>query len=442
MIPLFGDLPAFQRDPLGFFLERGTQARTPFVKLSMGFSPVYLVADPGFIKPIMKADEGQIDKGRLIYKLREIIGQSSMVLSGERHQERRAVIHQHLARGLASNYVPQISAIIRRQAALLAREKVFDAHAVTAPLALRIISMILFGTGALSRGDESALVEAVHLIEDDLAAEMFKIVPDLPWVRRRKKRKLAEGRKIMAFVVERARRKAAASSLIRSLQALNLTSEELADEILLLFLAGHHTSGTAAAWLLYHLAIDRTLCTAIAEEARAISDDAGEICPDRLPNAQLSLSASRETLRLFPSAYWLSRETKQPIELGGMKFRAGTSFIISPWHLHRDSRFWTHPEKFDPQRQHMKNPAYIPFGAGPRACVGMGVGLMELQLLALEMASALEFRSVSPVPAPLPAPLVTLIPPPIRIEVGLRPNFCAETTMDRDPAVEPMRIRA
>ena len=420
MIPWFGDLNAFRRDPLEFFFRRGTQAKQPFVKLAMGFAPVYLVTDPAFIKPIMKASEDSIDKGRLIQKLRNIIGQSSMVLSGERHKERRAVIHQQLARGLSSTYVRQLSAIIRHQAALLAREQVFDAHAATAPLALRMTSMILFGSRALSPGDENMLVEAVHMVEDDLAADMFKIAPDLPWVRRRKQQRLREGRQMMSLVISRARSKASESSLLRALQTLNLSDEELNDEVLLLFLAGHHTSGTAAAWLLYHLATNESLCNAVAHEARAVSDDTGEIRPDMLKNAAVSLAAGRETLRLYPSAYWLSREAKQPVELGGYKFKRGTSFLMSAWHLHRDPRYWDQPETFDATRPHMKNPAYIPFGAGPRACVGMGVGLLELQLLALEMAASLEFRDVSPFPAPRPKPSVTLIPPQIRIEVGLR----------------------
>lgn len=420
MIPWFGDLSAFRRDPLSLFLDRGINAAEPFAKLSLGFSPIYLVTDPALIKPIMKADEKQIDKGRLIYKLRQIIGQSSMVLSGSRHRERRSVIHQHLARGVTTNYVSQISAMMRRHAALMAREGSFDAHSVTAPLALRVISMILFGEGALSRGDENALVEAVHRVEDDLARSMFKIMPDCPWARAEKRRTLAEARKIMAFVVGRARSKASASSLIRSLQALNLTDEELSDEVLLLFLAGHHTTGAAAAWLLYFLGTNRDLCEAIAREAWEISDHTGEIDSARLPNATLSLAAAHETLRLFPSAYWLSREAKSRVEIGGREFRAGTTFIISPWHMHRDPRFWERPDEFDVNRNHTRNAAYIPFGAGPRACVGFGVGLLELQLLALVMASVLEFQSVSPHPAPQPTPLVTLVPPPIHIEATLR----------------------
>ena len=339
----FSDLPAFMRDPLDFFIERGTNAREPLVKLRMGFSPVYLVTDATLIKPIMKASEQTIDKGRLIYKLREIIGQSSMVLSGERHRVRRAAIHQQLARGLATTYVPQLSAVIRRHAAGLANEETFDAHHAMAPLAIRVICAILFGPDVLTPGDENALVESVRLVEDDLAAEMFKVVPDLPWVRRRKKAKLAEGRAIMSVVVRRAHENATQSSLLQALDKLDLTEEELHDEILLLLLAGHHTSGSAAAWLLYHLAADRDLCAAAAKEARAVSDHAGEIRPDKLKEAALSLSIAREVLRLYPSAYWLSRETMQRTELGGVELKAGTSLIMSPWQLHRDPRYWERP---------------------------------------------------------------------------------------------------
>ena len=431
----FSDLSAFRRDPLRFFSERGSRAKSPFVELAMGLAPVYLVADPAFIKPIMKASESSIDKGRLIHKLQKLIGQSSMVLSGERHRERRAIIHQQLARGLASSYVPQISAIIRRHAVSLLQELVFDAHAAMAPLALQMISTILFGADVLTTGDDNALVEAVLSIEDDLAADMFKVHPDWPWVKRTKQRKLAKARQIMSLVVNRSLDKAGASSLLSSLQTLKLTQQELTDEILLLLLAGHHTTGSAAAWLLYSLATNPGLCADIAKEARRISGDGGEVRPEELPTATLSLGAVYETLRLYPSAYWLSREAKHVVEFAGTKFRRGTSFIMSAWHLHRDPRFWKTPEEFDIHRAHMKNPAFIPFGAGPRACVGMGLGVLELQLLALEFAAALEIRLLSPFPALLPKASVTLVPPPIELQVSVRGYANANTRSYVTPVV-------
>jgi len=422
----FSDLVAFQRDPLNFFLERGSNATEALVPLSMGPYPVMLVADPTLIKPIMKAEEAEIDKGRLIYKLREIIGRSSMTLSGESHKARRAALHQQLARGLATSYVPQISALVRQQAAALAREELFDAHHATSRLTLRVICTILFGPNVLTRADENMLVEAIQLVEDDLAADIFKVLPDLPWVRRRKKARMQRGRDMMTFVVNRARAKASDASILRALEDLHLAPDEFGDEVLLLLLAGHHTTGTAAAWLLYHLACDPVLAARLADEAERVSDGAGEVIPGRLATAPVSLGFVREVLRLYPSAWWLSREIQRPLELAGRKLKRGTSLLISPWHLHRDPRFWEDPLVFNIERK-FSGAAYLPFGAGPRTCVGMGVGMLELQLLALEFAAAYSLRPLGPPPSG-PKPSITLLPPslPLRVEPRVR-EACTST---------------
>ncbi len=104
---------------------------------------------------------------------------------------------------------------------------------------------------------------------------------------------------------------------------------------------------------------------------------------------------------------------------GGLHLKPGTSLIISPWQLHRDPRHWADPDAFRLDRTYTTK-AYVPFGAGPRACVGLGVAMLELQLLALEIAAAYRFESVTPFPAPLPKPSVTLIPPEMSIAIRLR----------------------
>lgn len=417
-LPL-ADLFAFRRDQLGFFLERGNRAKEPLVPLSMGAGPVFLVADADLVRPILKADESVIDKGKLIYKLREIIGESSMVLSGEEHRARREVIHAQLSRGVTSSYVPEISAVIRQQATQLLRDGTFDAHQATATLAVRIISTILFGQGVLSAADETALITALHLAEDDLAAKIFKILPDLPWVRYQKKKKVEAANKTMAFVVNKVRGSAKKHSLIPALEKLDLSDKAMHEEILLLLLAGHHTSGSAGAWLLYFLGRYPQLANKIAQEAAEISDELGEIDPAKLPQATTTLGFVRETLRLYPSAYWLSREVRQPIELGGRNLKPGTSLLISPWQLQRSSSYWPNPEKFDINRRH-SGPAYIPFGAGPRVCVGMSLAMLELQLFVLEIAASFDVKLLSKSPPPPPIPVITLVPPPIQMKLSPR----------------------
>ena len=223
----------------------------------------------------------------------------------------------------------------------------------------------------------------------------------------------------MSEVVERTRTRATDVSLLAAFENMGLEGETLRDEVLLMLLAGHHTTGTAAAWMFYHLGIDPGVAEAIAYEARELSDGTGELTPSSIKSASVSRAFVQEILRLYPSTYWMSRETKRDIEVGGHHLRRGTSLIISPWHLHRDARIWDRPDELRLDRSYGGKP-YMPFGLGPRACVGMGVALLELQLIALEFASAFEFDVTSEVPAAPPKPSVTLVPSEIRL--ALRPR--------------------
>jgi cytochrome P450 len=386
--------------------------------MALGPQRHFLVTDPQLAREILKADEAFIDKGRLVRKLRPLIGTSHLSMSGAEHRSRRSVLHRQLARGVANRYVPAMSAAIRRTAAGLVHEPRFNAHQITGPLAVSLACVALFGENVLSSGDRQILVGAMKATEDDIAAEMFRAWPITPWAYFARWRRRKPAMAAMSFVVNRVRKDASDSSVLRSLEQLGLSDEDIRDEILTMLIAGHHTTGTAGAWLLYHMAIEPRLASAVAEEARAISDEDGEIVPARLNDAETSLALVREVLRLYPSAWWFSRETKQSIELAGRKLKRGSSLIISPWQMHRDPRFWNDPHAFNVDRPY--GAAYMPFGAGARACVGMGVAMLELQLLALEMAAAYNFVSASPRPAPWPKPSVTLVPPQLTVEIELR----------------------
>jgi cytochrome P450 len=266
----------------------------------------------------------------------------------------------------------------------------------------------------MSTGDENAIITAIHLVEDDLAEEIFRAFPHTPWSYVRKKRKLKRARDIMSVVVERMRKNAKTQSLLRAFEELGLEGVDLRDEVLLMLLAGHHTTGTAATWLLYHIATQPELADKLALEAAALSNDSGELTAHAVQRAHVSKRFVQEILRLYPSTYWMSRETKRPLELAGIRLKAGTSLILSPWHLHRDPKYWQRPNEFDCDRDYTCK-AYMPFGYGARACVGMMVSTIELQVMALEFAAAFAIGVVSKVPPDPPRPSVTLVPSDVRL---------------------------
>lgn len=394
-------------------------------RLRLGPSPVFLVTDPDLIRPILKAPESEIGKGRLIKKLTPILGRSSLMLHGDEHKRRRAVLQRHMARGSAEKLMPQIGAEIRAVGAKLARAESFDPRDFTATLALRTICIAVFGAQLIGSADEEALIQAVGMVEDDLADDMFRALPVGPsgWLRRKRRRAFAK--LTMGTVVDRLRRAAASTSALRGFEALGLNDADLRDEILTLLLAGHHTTGSTAAWLLYHLAADAPLMDAVGTEASACLGTDGELNVEGVRRAELSATLVKEVCRLYPAAWWFSRETLQPVTVGGRKLARGTSLLISPWQMQRDPRLWDRPDTFLMSRKYTSD-AYIPFGAGRRACAGMGVAMLELQLLALEIAAAYRFTGVSPCPTPWPKASVTLLPPPMRIDIELRTGTIAD----------------
>jgi cytochrome P450 len=416
---MFSDVPAFRRDPLKFLLTRETRAPLGLEPLHLGPSPVLLVTEPNLIRPILKAPENEIGKGRLIKKLMPVLGQSSLMLHGDEHKRRRAVLQKHMAKGSVEKFMPQMCAEIRAVGAKIARLGSFDPHRFTATLALRTICIAVFGTQVISSGDEEALVQAVGMIEDDLADEMFRVMPlgPLGWFRRKQKRTYAK--LAMSTVVERLRIGAGSSSALKDFEALGLNARDLRDEILTLLLAGHHTTGSTAAWILYHLAENPAVMDSIAEEAAECLGDDGELRVEAVKRADVSAIFVKEVCRLYPSAWWFSREVMRPVSIGGRDLKRGTSLLICPWQLQRDPRHWESPDRFLMTRRYTSD-AYVPFGAGPRACAGMGVAMLELQLLALEMAAAYRFTGVAPNPAPWPKASVTLVPPAMNIDIELR----------------------
>jgi cytochrome P450 len=415
----FSDLMPFQRDPLGLMMSRATTSAAQIERLYLGPSPVWLVTDPEAVKPILRAPEEEIDKGRFIYKLRKVMGLSSLSMSGGEHKRRRAVLHATFAKGTAQQYAPEMSAVIRRLATRLLQEKTFDAHKVTSRLSLRLISLVMFGKDVLTDADEQVIVEAVSQIEDDLADELFRVLPLTPWERVRRERKRAFANEAMSTVVRRVRRSAPPTSAVRALEELGLTDTEMRDEVLTMILAGYHTTGSATAWLFYHLATEPAAAEAVRREADALTLASGELATDKLSAARASLAFARETLRLYPSSHWFSRDAKTDIDICGQHLRRGDAILISPWAFHRSERWWVQPERFDLDRD-FASKAYVPFGAGPRVCVGMGVVMLELQLIALEMAAAFDLKVQSNVPAGAPKSSITLLPPPITMSIGVR----------------------
>ena len=413
----FSDVKAFRHNPLKLLSSRAATDER-FVQLALGPAPVFLVNDAHCVKPLLRLSEDKLDKGRLVKKIGAVVGESSLTLSGDAHRKRRAVLHERMSRGVANTYVGEMSAAIRSVAATLATQKTFRADILGGTLALKLASVALFGHRVLSDGDEAAIMNAFLILESDLQASMFRFFPRPPWNYARDQRRKIQALHTMDMVIRKVTTAASDSSVLIALKDAGLSDDEIRDELTTMIIAGFHTTGAAVAWICRYLATEPFALPRIRAEYEVVGTAGGEVDPTKLPQAKISLGFVKEVLRLYPSAWWLTRELKQDATFEGADFKKGTTFIIAPWVYHRNPKYFPEPETFSLDREH-SGAAYIPFGAGARACVGMGVSLLELHLIVLEFACAFDFSLMTPKAELTPKVGITLNAPEMVIGVSI-----------------------
>ncbi|MDQ2803507.1 MAG: cytochrome P450, partial [Pseudomonadota bacterium] len=191
------------------------------------------------------------------------------------------------------------------------------------------------------------------------------------------------------------------------------TREQLRDQVATMILAGHETTGVLMFWALTLLAQDPAEQQRVADEVHGL-DLATTVARGEVPELPRTRAVVSETLRLYPSAFTLARAAKATDRAGAIEIPKGSILLIAPWVLHRHRRLWREPEAFDPSRFLPGAPppprfAYLPFGAGPRVCVGAQFALIEatLVLAALIQAFEVSLESTRPV---LPTAIITTHP--------------------------------
>lgn len=192
-----------------------------------------------------------------------------------------------------------------------------------------------------------------------------------------------------------------------------MTPEELRDNMLAFVVAGHETTALALAWSLYLLSIDPATQGAAREEARA-AIGAGPAEAAHLPKLDLTGRVLEEAMRLYPPAAFLARVALEEDRLCGRPIAPRDILMLPIYALHRHQMYWEDPDAFDPDRflpeavKARDRYQYLPFGAGPRICIGMGFALMEAKLILATLLARWRFAPAGP--APEPAINITLRP--------------------------------
>ncbi len=271
-----------------------------------------------------------------------------------------------------------------------------DVHEQMMRLTMRIVGHTLFSTELSNEAGKLGPAISVALHRANQEAETVMRLPlwvPTPSNIRFRRAQLLLDAAIHKIIAERRAHGEDRGDLLSMLMAVTdeetkeqMTDQQLRDEVLTLFLAGHETIATGMSWLW-------KLLTEHPEVAQRVRDEAIGVLGGRaptfaeLPQLEYAGRVIEEGMRLHPPVWLFERTALQDDELAGYPIRKGTIVAASPWTVHRHPALWDDPLRFDPDRflpERAKNRhryAYIPFGAGPRICIGNNFALMEAKVI-------------------------------------------------------------
>jgi cytochrome P450 len=404
---------------------------------------------PDHVRELLIAGhDGMIRWERATAVFADAHGQSVLVAEGPAWQRQRRLLQPGFSPQRVTGFVPLMVDAARRALERLPaagvgsnedRAEVLDFESLMTLLTMDVILRTLFSAG----DGDAAVAEAawaVHELGKVAMGEMYVPVSAplwAPWKRGKRRALRSLDRLIRGHLATRraqARQGTPApDDLLAMLMALRdergepLDDTALRDECMTTFLAGHETSAAALTWWGWCMAAHPDAQRRAADEVDAVlgGREPGAADLTRLPWLSLCI---KETLRLYPPAPALfSRRTTQALDIAGLRLPRGAMLRLTPGLIQRDPRWFEEPEafrpeRFDPTAGHREIPrgAWMPFGAGPRVCLGSHFALMEITLVAAMVLQRYRLAPVPEAPAPEPEPVlnITLRPAtPLRLRL-------------------------
>ena len=422
---------SFYLDPLGFVEERFERYGDVYYAPSKS-GGLYVLKHPDHLRELLSTQATKFRKEHTAFEqLGKVLGEGLLTSDGDVWKRQRRLVQPAFARTRLAGYAETMVDEARRSLAALssgAARSGGDIHEMShemMELTLRVVSRTLFGHDA--SGDVDAVGAAMRTLQGSLGTPdvIPKWLPSPP--RRAIERAVASlDRVVFGLIEERRRERERGISTTRSdlLDILlggegadagdALNEREIRDQLMTLFLAGHETTSHALTWTLYLLAQNPVAEERLAREVRAVLGDRAPVLDDleRLPFTEQVI---KESMRLYPPAYVLARRASEDAEIGGYVVPKGSEVIAWTYMTHRDPRWFPDPLAFDPdrflpEREAQQKPfSFLPFGAGPRACIGKAFAMIEAQLILACAVQRYRFELVAGQKVE-PSPRITMHP--------------------------------
>jgi cytochrome P450 len=419
-------LPALRRNPLRVFTDAALRSGdVAFFKI--GSRRGYLITNPADIRHVLQDNARNYQKSPLYQKLRMSLGDGLLTSEGAFWLRQRRIaqpaFHRPRIEALAGVMADAAAETAVRWEALAAERQVVDMGGEMMRLTRTIVLRALLGgdLGPFASTIDSAWAAINQRIGESFWS--FGLTDNLPT---RKNRQFHAARALLQSAVDhlvqqRRRQRSDAADLLSMLIAArdedtgeSMTDLQIRVEVTTFLLAGQETTALALTWLWY-------LLSQHEQPRRRLTDELDTVLNGRSPGyADLTSllytrMAIEESMRLYPPAWGFSRQALEDDRLGGYDLPRGWLAFVIPYVLHRLPAYWEDAEQFEPERFSPARTAdrpkfvYIPFGAGPRQCIGNHFAMIELLVVVATLAQRFSLRLVPGHPVE-PNALITLRP--------------------------------
>jgi cytochrome P450 len=419
---LIGSLPEVRKDALGFLSDCARQYGD-VVQYRILNTPAYLLNRPDLIEEVLIHQYRNFVKGRIYGATRQSFGEGLLTSEGEAWQKQRLLVqpafhHERIA-AYADLAVMETCQLMQGWT----DHQTLDIYTEMKRLTLQIASKSLFSA---SLSDQTRLVsQALHVVLEEFNARMNTglLIPDsIPTPGNLRLNRAVRRLESIVYQIINERRTENVdhgdllSMLLNARDVVGrlMTERELRDEVLTLIIAGHDTTALALSWTFYLLAtnpeVEATLSAELQTQLCGRPPTANDV-----PRLRFAEMVIKESLRLYPTAWGISRVALNDCDIGGYFIPARSSVVISQWVTQRDPRYFEAPLDFEPLRWEAEQTkpfpkfAYFPFGGGPRRCIGHAFAMMETILILAAVAQRFQFRLV-PNQVIEPTPSFTLYP--------------------------------
>jgi len=410
------------KNPLPFH-HKNFEEQGDVFKLKIGFkNSVVFIRDAAFAEYVLQKNQKNYTKSKIQTEdLVKYVGKGLLTSEGEHWKKQRKLIQPAFHKKQLANLLESIKNAILLEYGKITSNEVIDIFPILNDLAFQTVVKSLFSSAA-NQEDINRLQYITEQAQKMLVKELRQ--PYLGWwfnlsgVIEKHIELTNEARQILKRIVnERRASNIKADDLLDMLLEARyddgnaMEEEQLIDEILILFTAGHETTSNALTFTMQLLALHPEWQDKIYEERLALKSESDDLM-DLVTKSKVCQQVLEEAMRLYPPAYFIDRVNKAPDTFNGMDFEAGSNLLFSVYEIHRHPKLWDQPNEFLPERFNEGgrkfSSQYFPFGAGPRKCIGNNFAMFEMIIAVSELVSNYkmhpEFNAIDI------TPLITLKP--------------------------------